>query len=232
MITAMKIDDLDFEVRRSNRRRSVQITVDRGGELVLIAPDDCPQDQIEGFVRARRMWIFTKLAEKDALRHPPSGKQFVNGEGFPYLGRSYRLLVVDDQDTSVKLTGGRFRLHRQDVANGREQIIAWYTTHGLAWLSTRLTRFSARLGVIVERLQVKDLGYRWASCGRGGALYFHWRTILLPPRIVDYILVHELAHIHEPHHTPEFWARIERVLPDYVARKQWLATHGQAETGW
>jgi predicted metal-dependent hydrolase len=131
MITAMKIDDLDFEVRRSSRRRSVQITVDRGGELVLIAPDDCPQDQIEGFVRARRMWIFTKLAEKDALRHPPSGKQFVNGEGFPYLGRSYRLLVVDDQDTS----GQTHRRPLPPAPSGRRstaarQIIAWYTAHG------------------------------------------------------------------------------------------------------
>lgn len=76
------------------------------------------------------------------------------------------------------------------------------------------------------------LGYRWGSCGSRGALNFHWKTILLPPRIIDYILVHELVHIHEPHHTPAFWTRVERVLPDYAARKEWLAGNGQTETSW
>jgi predicted metal-dependent hydrolase len=63
---------------------------------------------------------------------------------------------------------------------------------------------------------VQDLGYRWGSCGKGGRLYFHWRTILLPPRIVDYVVVHELVHLLEPHHTPEFWQRVERAMPDYA----------------
>lgn len=149
------------------------------------------------------------------------------------------VVATPDQAHLISLSPTRLRAgtgrpvdFEQRSRQGHEHIVAWYTAHGEACLSARLTRNCARLGVIVERLQVKDLSYRWASCGRGGALYFHWRTILLPPRIVDYIIVHELAHIHEPHHTPEFWARVERVLPEYAARKQWLATHGQAETGW
>ncbi|PCC70356.1 hypothetical protein SAMN02745121_03315 [Nannocystis exedens] len=231
-MSTLTVDDLEFELRLSPRRRSVQITVDRGGELVLIAPEQCSQDIIESFVRSRRMWIFTKLAEKEALRHPAPAKQFVNGEGLRYLGRSYRLLFVEKQDVPVKLTGGRFCLRRRDAARAREDMVAWYTAHGQAWLSARLTRFCARVGVIVEDLRVQDLGYRWGSCGRRGAVNFHWKTILLPPRIIDYILVHELVHIHEPHHTSAFWARLERVLPDYPARKQWLADHGQIETSW
>ena len=155
-----------------------------------------------------------------------TAKQFVNGEGLRYLGRSYRLLFVDAQDVPVKLAGGRFRVHRREAARAREHMVNWYTAHGEAWLSARLARFCARVGVIVEELHVQDLGFRWGSCARRGALNFHWKTILLPPRIIDYILVHE------PHHTPAFWSRVERVLPDYPARKQWLADHGQTETNW
>ena len=75
-------------------------------------------------------------------------------------------------------------------------------------------------------VRVQDLGYRWGSCGKGGWLYFHWKTILLPARIAEYVVVHEMAHLHEPHHTPEFWRRVERAMPDYEVRKIWLSEHG------
>ncbi len=70
----------------------------------------------------------------------------------------------------------------------------------------------------------RDLGHRWGSCGKGGKLCFHWRSILLPSSIVEYIVVHELVHLHEPHHTPVFWTRVERAMPDFAKRKQWLAS--------
>ena len=75
-------------------------------------------------------------------------------------------------------------------------------------------------------MRVQDLGYRWGSCGKGDWLYFHWKTILLPAHIAEYVVVHEMAHLHEPHHTPEFWRRVERAMPDFQRRKSWLATHG------
>ena len=75
--------------------------------------------------------------------------------------------------------------------------------------------------------RVQDLGYRWGSCGKGHRLYFHWKTILLPARIAEYVVVHEMAHLHEPHHTPEYWRRVERAMPDYERRKAWLAERGR-----
>jgi hypothetical protein len=84
-------------------------------------------------------------------------------------------------------------------------------------------RFRGRIGVEPSDVLVRDLGHRWGSCGKGDKLYFHWRSILLPPSIVEYIVVHELVHLHEPHHTPAFWTRVERAMPDFAKRKQWLA---------
>lgn len=226
-VETLTVDDLEFELRRSSRRRSVQVTVDRHGELVLSAPDGCSTEVMADFVREKRFWIYTKLAEKEAVRTQPVEKQYVNGEGFPYLGRSYRLLLVDDdQAVPVKLEGGRFKLRRSDTTEGHRHMVRWYQDHALAWLGQRVERLQGRLGVRPGSVAVQDLGFRWGSCGKGGKLYFHWRSILLPARIVEYIVVHELAHLQEPHHTPEFWARVERAMPDYEQRKQWLAEHG------
>lgn len=79
-------------------------------------------------------------------------------------------------------------------------------------------------------LRVRDLGFRWGSCG-DGTLNFHWATILLPPRIVEYVVVHELVHLVEKNHTPEFWQRVERAMPDFEDRKRWLAAQGAEFVG-
>ena len=177
-------------------------------------------------MREKRFWLYTKMAEKEARQQPLEAKEFVSGEGFPYLGRSYRLLLVDEQDVPLKLEAGRFKLARASAHQGREQFVRWYTEHARAWLKRRVTGWASRMGVEPAGVEVRDLGFRWGSCGKAGTLNFHWATILLPVSVVDYVIVHELAHLSEPNHTPEFWQRVERALPDYEQRKAWLAEHG------
>jgi len=226
---SLVLGDLEFEVRRSSRRRSLEIIVDRDGSLLLVAPTSAKRPELEQFVQRKRFWIYTKLAEKDALPPAPARKQYVSGEGFPYLGRKYRLQLVSQLDAPVKLEAGRFKMRRSEAVRGRELLVRWYAEHAQPWISQRVERYAGRLGVKAERVTVQELGYRWGSCGKGGRLYFHWKSILLPPRIVEYVVVHELTHLLEPHHTPSFWQRVERSMPDFELRKQWLAEHG-AET--
>lgn len=220
------VGDLAFEVRRSARRKTLEITVDRGGELIIASPPGVADDVLSEFVREKRFWVYTKLAEKAALQQPVGGKEFVSGEGFPYLGRSYRLLLVEEQELPLKLEAGRFQLVRDQAAEGREHFIRWYTSHAGPWLRKRVAGWAARMGVTAKAVEVRDLGFRWGSCGQAGGVNFHWATILLPASIVDYVVVHELAHLVEPNHTPEFWQRVARVLADYEQRKAWLAEHG------
>jgi hypothetical protein len=225
------VDDLCFELKRSSRRKTMEITVDRGGELGLAAPPEVGEERLRKFVREKRFWIYKKLAEKERLQREVPIKEFVDGEGFLYLGRSFRLKLVDDQDVPLKLLGGRFRLLRGELPRARERFIGWYCKRGQAWLLGRIAEFRSRMEVAPGEVFVRDLGFRWGSCGKGDILYFHWKMILLPARIAEYVMVHELAHLHESHHTPEFWLRVERVMPDYTQRKTWLAEHGMDVEG-
>ena len=220
------VDDLTFEVHRSVRRKTVEITVDRGGELIITAPPGVAGDVLGAFVREKKFWLYTRLAEKEALQQPRGSKEFVSGEGFPYLGRSYRLLLVDAQDVPLKLEAGRFKLRRDEAPGGREHFIRWYAEHAAPWLRRRVKGWASRMGVQPRGVEVRDLGFRWGSCGQAGGVNFHWATILLPVTAVDYVIVHELAHLVEPNHTPEFWQQVARALPEYEQRKAWLAEHG------
>lgn len=230
-MSVLTVDDLSFELKPSSRRRTLQITVDRSGDLVLSAPPDVEEERLREFILEKRFWIYTKLAEKDRLQKAVPTKSYVDGEGFLYLGRSYRLRLVDEQDVALKLLNGRFLLRRDLVENARHHLIQWYSGRAKLWLWDKAQDYVARMEVRPVGVKVQDLGYRWGSCGKGDWLYFHWKTILLPPRIAEYVVVHELAHLHQPHHTSEFWQRVERALPDFERRKIWLAEHGMDVEG-
>ena len=227
MTGSLVLGDLHFEVYRSDRRQTLGLTVERDGRLVLTAPTKVVDERLERFAKSKRFWVYKKLAAKEALPPPIPPKQFVSGEGFPYLGRSYRLLLVPSLDVPVKLEAGRFKMPRTEVARGRGHMVRWYAAHARPWLQARLERHAGRVRVTPARVVVQDLGFRWGSCGKGGSLYFHWQAILLPPRIIEYVVVHELVHLREPHHTPAFWKALERAMPDWEERRRWLAVRGR-----
>jgi predicted metal-dependent hydrolase len=230
MNSILSVDDLRFDVVLSARRRTVELSVERDGALVVRAPEGATTARLEAFIREKR--VYKKVAEKEALHQAVPVMEYVSGEGFPYLGRSYRLLLVDAQDVPLRLEAGRFRLLRSEAPQGRAHFVRWYTEHGQTWLRRRVIALAHRLGVQPAGVEVRELGYRWGSCGKSSTLNFNWATILLPASIVEYVVVHEMVqHLHERNHTPRFWQRVERAMPDYAQRKAWLAERGAGYVG-
>lgn len=229
-VETLVVGDLSFEVHRSATRRTIGITVDRDGSLIAHAPNGFERERLAAFAQDKRMWVYTKLAEKDLLLSSRPEKQFVTGEGFTYLGRSHRLLLVNRQAVDCKLDHGRLKLRRAVArsGNGPAAVIDWYRRRGMAWLPERIAPWSLRMDVEPSGVDVRDLGYRWGSLGSHGRLNLHWATMQLSPPQIDYVIVHELAHIREPHHTPEFWLVVERALPGYEHVKAALAKTGSS----
>lgn len=226
MTEQLVVGDLTLAVRRSDRRRTVGLTVERNGSLTVQAPPDAAEDELTRLVRSREVWIYTKLAEKEMLLRAWQPKEFVPGEGFMFLGRRYRLRLIDDPTAPpLQFSGGWFELQRALQASGAEVFAGWYARRGRSWLKSRVKRYVDRVGVAPGPVEVRDLGYRWGSCGVR-RVHFHWRVMTLPPRIIDYVIVHELAHMAEPHHKPAFWERVRQAMPDYEERRGWLALHG------
>ena len=102
-----------------------------------------------------------------------------------------------------------------------------YRRQAKARLEERAAYFASRMGVSYQRISVRAAKTRWGSCSAKGNLNFHWKQILMPPQVLDYVVVHELAHRKEMNHSPAFWAEVEKILPDYRERRKWLKTYGQ-----
>ncbi|AZI43215.1 M48 family peptidase [Deinococcus psychrotolerans] len=219
--------ELTFTVKESPRRTTVSLGVERDGQLVILAPVGISPSRLEALVQAKQDWLYGKLALKQHHRERPR-REFVTGEGFWYAGRSYRLQLVSRtaQGAELSLHQGRFELTRDRVPSGRAAFIAWYKAHLRAWAQGTLARHASRLHCLPRALRVLDLGQRWGSCNSSQELYLHWRVALLPRRMAEYVLLHELVHLEYHHHRAEFWSRLEVLLPDYAERKAWLALNG------
>jgi predicted metal-dependent hydrolase len=228
MTEVVRVDDLTIAVRRSNRRRTIEFTIGRDNSITLAAPEDAPLEQLERVAEKKLLALYIKLAERASFAHPPRRKEYVPGEGHFFLGRSYRLALTSGPEApALRIEGDRFVLRRDCRSDADGVFVSWYTREGEQWLQRPVHRLADRVGVEVQTVRVQDLGYRWGSCGPRSGLNFHWRTLQLPPRIIEYVIAHELVHLIQPRHNEDYWRRVERAMPDYDSRKEWLAQNGR-----
>lgn len=222
----LRVDDLDVQVRVSDRRRQVRLTVERDSTVSATVPPGTGEAELVKLIRSRRRWLYGKLAEREMLSKGRPPREYVAGEGFPYLGRSHRLLIVESGPADVRLLRGRLEIRRDVLHDPAAALTAWYTHRGARWLPGRLQPWAKRLNVVSGELRVRPLGYRWGSCSLHGDLNIHWATMQLPPGLIDYVLVHELAHVHVPDHSERFWKMVRRAMPDCDARRNRLKRLG------
>lgn len=219
--------DIRYTLKRS-KRKTASIYVERDGQVTLIAPEDLSDEQVEKVLEGKRRWVYKNLAEWHDLNAARVERQFVNGEGFQYLGRSYRLKLVPKQEEPLLLKDGYFCL-RADLRPAAKATAAFrdfYRDKGQVRINERVTFFRARMDVEPKSIKILDLKHRWASWTPGGNLNFHWKCMMAPLTILDYIVAHELVHLIHPNHTAAFWNELDKVMPDYQERKDWLRDNG------
>lgn len=215
-------------VRSARRRRTLELRVEADGVRVSV-PLRTPRHEIDAFVRSRTDWI-----KKQRLTRPrPAALEFVTGNVVPYLARPMPIEVVQGAGRSAQvhadLLGLRVTLARGSAAPreaAQDALRRWYRARAVEEITGRVEAWAARAGYGPRTVLVRDQKRRWGSCAKDGTLRFNWRLVMLDPTIIDYVVVHELAHLIRPHHRPSFWAEVERLVPDYRARRKALGEQG------
>lgn len=226
-----KVRDIEYRLLPGSARQTTDIVIERDGQVTVRPPRRMTPEQVDETVLAKRMWIYRNLAEWRDLNATRITREWVNGESFLYLGSSYRLALVDEQDEPLKLKDGRFCLRRSVLEQGgrpaaQAAFEAFYASKGLPRMAARVAHYAPRVGVAVGGVQIKDLGFRWASCQSSGSLHFHWKCLMAPLTVIDYVVVHELCHLRHRDHTDAYWNEVDKVLPDWRDRKEWLRLRG------
>ena len=230
-MTPRQVRDIEYILLPGSERKTTDIVIERNGVITVRTPNDYSPEMADAVVENKRMWIYRNLAEWKDLNASTVAREWVNGETFLYLGRAYRLSLVSDQECGLQLKEGHFCLNRSLIANGgidsaRKAFEDYFTEKGLVRLAQRVAYFAPKVGVKTSGIKVKDMGFRWASCGINSVLNFHWKCMMAPAKVIDYIVVHELCHLHQTNHNDAFWNEVDKILPDYSERKEWLRKHG------
>jgi predicted metal-dependent hydrolase len=228
--------DPAYEVRRSDRARRARLTVTRDGRAVVVLPRRAPAAMADELVKTHAEWLRRQLERSErnrallAARPALAGGRILEVDGVPY--RVDARTEPDRRRGSVRgwppaafgQTGWLdVRLAPEDVLP--DLLDGWLRREARRVLTQRVAALAPVVGVPVPTITIRDQRSRWGSASRAGRLSLNWRLVLAPPYVLDYVVIHELAHLRVAGHGPRFWAIVRKHAPETTDARRWLRQH-------
>ena len=211
----------------SSRARYPRLIVAPGAGLRVVTPRGYDRSRLLDFIRRRQRWILKHL---DAMAAQPAAPDAAAPlpEALTVLGTRYALgvAIMPDCPARVAPRGATLTVTAPDMPTARAALAGWIREMARAAIGACVAERAGAIGVTFGRVAIRDQRTRWGSCSRAGNLNFNWRLALAPLAVLDYVVVHELAHRIELNHSACFWAIVARHCPEHTTHRAWLRTHG------
>ena len=220
MEKAVSMPVIDSIIR--SKRKTIVLVVTAEAKLVVRAPYRTSLKYIEDIVKSRQKWINEKQKAVRLRNEAHIPRRLVDGGEFLFLGETYRLEMVKGRP-HVELQPGRLILQAQDAEEGKAALEAWYRKQAKRVFVERTAYYSDMTGLRPKSVSVSGAKRRWGSCGPKNTLNFAWRLVMAPVRVIDYVVVHELAHIEFKNHSADFWRKVADIMPGYGECRAWLS---------
>lgn len=214
----------NYSIVYSNRK-TLSIIVERDRRVIVRAPLSASKDLIEKELYKRERLIQSKLNHNQKYPVNKVPKEFVSGESLMYLGKNYKLYVIEKSFKGV-IFDSKFYISNinQNIAN--ELFRDWYIKSANEIIIPKSKEIAKKIGVKYNSINILDLKYRWGSCTPKDNIHLNWRIIKAPMTVIEYIIVHELVHLLVANHTDDFWNRVAVQSPNYKKAKEWLKHNG------
>ncbi|WP_454951616.1 M48 family metallopeptidase [Campylobacter showae] len=204
--------------------KNITLKVRPSGEAILTAPNSASDEHIKFIMQKRAKWIAQKRAFFASFKTPQ--KEYISGEDFRYLGRSYRLKVVQSKEECVKLQRGYLELFVKDKSDlkRRENLIyEWYHEKAMIYFFNILQEFNKIVKQDIKSVKIRQMKTRWGSCNPYKSyINLNIELIKKPKACIEYVVFHELAHLHYPDHSKKFYDYLSLYMPDWQKRKEIL----------
>jgi predicted metal-dependent hydrolase len=203
-------------------RKTLSISVDTFGRLIVRAPKQYSEERIFAFIKEKESWILRKQAERKGAGAdlPPEN---LHGYTFSLLGKPTKIVLCDGKKVGYDAEQNIIYL---PMEKSKERLVKWLKDNAKRILTTVTERKAAEMGVSYKSIAITSAKTRWGSCAGNNALRFSFRLLYCPKEVIDYVVVHELAHTVQHNHSKKFWQVVERYIPDWKARRKWLKSHG------
>ena len=211
---------IEYEVRRSGDANEPRIDVDIHGVTVVLP--DSENARPSRLLKENAAWVVDQQRKYDTYREQVPDRTFEAGESFPFLGQDRELVIEPRRKHEVGEDSIRLRKSAVEQSSVKQVLENFYRSRAREYLTDRTDHYAERMGVEYEKLELRNQRTRWGSCSTGGTISLNWRLIMAPPDVVDYLVVHELAHLTEQHHGREFWQFVGEHVPNYKEKAEWL----------
>ena len=204
--------------------KNITLKVRPNGEAILTAPKAASDEHIKFIIGKRAKWIAQKRAFFASFKTPL--KEYVSGEDFKYLGRSYRLKVVQSKQERVKLQRGYLELFVKDKGDTKRKenlIYEWYYEKATLYFFNILQEFNKIVKQDIKSVKIRQMKTRWGSCNPYKSyINLNIELIKKPKSCIEYVVFHELAHLLYPNHSKKFYDYLTLYIPDWQKRKEIL----------
>ncbi len=208
---------MDYTLIRSSRR-TLAVEVTPQAEVVVRAPHRLPRREIERFLQQKQDWLEQHISRQRWRMEQVKNISLTAGTVIPLLGRD--IVIGETEGKRAELTGDRFLIPAAFSAESAKNVlIEMYRQTARREMPERVVYYARLMGVKPERVSITSAKTRWGSCSGLNRISFSWRLMMAPAELVDYVAVHELAHLKQRNHKPVFWQLVGETLPDYRQRE-------------
>lgn len=211
---------IEYAVTKSEDATQPRIDVGIHGVTVVV-PAGSDADP-ETFLQDHAEWVLEKRAKYEEYLEAVPERRFEPGETFPYLGESYELVVESRSASQIEDGAIRLAAHHVEQTSIKQALRQFYRRKAREMIEKLVEEHAANMDVEYEKLEIRNQRTKWGSCSSSGTLGINWRLIMAPPEILEYVVIHELAHLQESNHTKEFWRLVGKYDPDYAEHADWL----------
>ncbi len=213
-----------YILKRSPRAKCVRLEVRVETGLTVVIPRSYMLEKIPDLLRQKWRWLSRKLAEYG--KGQQSAKSLEDGDTIPYLGRGLEVVIRHSDGESVSIEQDRLVVSLRAGNDGLGTVLEqWYRMQATQLIGEKANKLAADLGLKYGRLTIRGQRTRWGSCSPTGNLSFNWKLMMAPELVIDYVILHELAHLKELNHTKRFWQLVGQYCPEWHEHKKWLREH-------
>jgi predicted metal-dependent hydrolase len=216
---------LNYHIIETNRK-TIGIFVERDKRIVVRVPINTPQAKVDKILESKKSWLFNKLNHPSKYSEHPTKKEVVAGESLLYLGKVYPLRITKTDVKNI-VFDQEFVLAEKNRSRARALFTKWYKEQASLVFLPKVQNFANSLGVPFKEMRLSRLHRKWGSCTKEGIINLNWRLVKAPSFVIDYVIVHELAHILLSGHSEEFWNVVAIQCPNYKKAIAWLKSNGE-----
>ena len=217
-----------IDIRRVFSLKSISIIIEKN-IIVIKAPFILNNKLIEEFIIKKKKWIIKQLEIRSKIQLFEK-KNFIDGENFLYLGKNYKLKILINNKNSIYIKGSHLIVNvknHKNLSKIQKIIKEWLFEKSFKYFKEKTYSMARNNNLKVKSVEIRAYKARWGSCSINGDILFNWRLIMAPPKIIEYVIVHELMHIKEHNHSPKYWEHVKILYPDIKNAKEWLMYKGQ-----